>query len=420
MNDTKTSRISKIFGMFRPDAKYGRFLTTLLLSGIAYGLYRGVQDNYLAQIVHISEFERGIVEFFRELPGLLVVFILAAVYRWSETRIFKIGTAIMLAGVVGLAVAGTGKFIVILFVVIFSLGEHIIMPVRSTIAMDLAKKDAGGSVLGIIGSLGQIGNIVGFLAVSGIFILFSFLGNQAAGATDSGSGFGEATAFRLVFAISAALMTGALLISLTMQESALKPARKRFYFAKKFSKYYMLEVFYGARKQVFLTFAPYVLILHYGADASVISALFAISAICGAIVSPLIGKLIDKFGYRTVMIADTLILVIVCLLYGYSHRLFSVGVAFIVVCVNYVLDSIISLGSMATNVYVKDIADSSEEVVATLSTGVSVNHVISILIALVGGWIWAQAGIELLFTISAILGVLNTLYAATIKKPGSA
>ena len=48
--------------------------------------------------------------------------------------------------------------------------------------------------------------------------------------------------------------------------------------------------------------------------------------------------------------------------------------AFIICCVNYVLDSVISLASMASNVYVQDISDSQEEMKATISTGVSVNQ----------------------------------------------
>jgi hypothetical protein len=74
---------------------------------------------------------------------------------------------------------------------------------------------------------------------------------------------------------------------------------------------------------------------------------------------------------------------------------------------------------MASSVYVQDIASSQEEVTATLSTGVSVNHFISIFIALMGGWIWKVTGIEVLFSLSAVLGILNSIYAATIKKPGN-
>jgi hypothetical protein len=72
---------------------------------------------------------------------------------------------------------------------------------------------------------------------------------------------------------------------------------------------------------------------------------------------------------------------------------------------------------MASNVYVRDIASDADEVMATLSTGLSVNHVISILIALAGGWIWRETGIEVLFTLSAFLGLMNSIYTATIKKP---
>lgn len=44
-----------------------------------------------------------------------------------------------------------------------------------------------------------------------------------------------------------------------------------------------------------------------------------------------------------------------------------------------------------------------------------VNHLITILIALFGGLIWQKVGIETLFVISAILGLCNSAYAATIK-----
>ena len=115
------------------------------------------------------------------------------------------------------------------------------------------------------------------------------------------------------------------------------------------------------------------------------------------------------------MISDTLILVIVCFFYGFAHHIFPHNVAFVVCCMNYILDSVISLASMASNVYVQDLSDSAEEVRATISTGVSVNHLITILIALFGGWIWQTLGIETLFILSAVLGLCNSAYAATIK-----
>jgi predicted MFS family arabinose efflux permease len=177
----------------------------------------------------------------------------------------------------------------------------------------------------------------------------------------------------------------------------------------------MLELFYGARKQIFFTFGPYVLVLFYGATAMDISILFAVSSICSYFASPAVGKIIDRFGYKIVMISDTLILVIVCFFYGFAHHIFPMHTAFLICCANYVLDSVISLASMASNVYVQDLADNADEVRATISTGVSVNHFITILVALFGGWIWKVLGIETLFMLSAVLGLCNSAYAATIK-----
>jgi MFS family permease len=404
-------RLAILAGIYRPDAKIARFLSVLVLSGIAYGLYKGVQDNYLAEIIGITPFERGIVEFFREMPGLLVVLLLALMYRFTESRVFKIGIALMVGGAAGFFLtAGNSffmtKFFVVLFMVVFSTGEHIIMPVRTTISLDFAKREKAGAALGITSSLNQLGHIIGFILVTGIFFVIGRMGYART----------DIMGFRVVFGATVALMIVSFMVVLALRETTLKGQRRRFYFARKFFMFYMLEVFYGARKQIFMTFAPYVLILQYKADTSIIALLFAITAGFGIVFGPLVGKIIDRLGYKVVMVGDTLILVVVCLLYGFAHRIFPPGVAFIVVCCNYVLDSIISLASLASNVYVQRIASSQEEITATLSTGISVNHFISIFIALMGGWIWKVTGIEVLFSLSAFLGLLNSAYAATINK----
>lgn len=400
MNKSKES-------IYKKDSNLKFFVATILLSGLAYGFYRGVQDNYLAEIVHISEFERGIVEFFRELPGLLLIFILAAMHRFSETKVFKVGTAIMLAGILGLLLMGSSKVVVILFMVIFSTGEHVVMPIKSSMSLYFAKEEKGGTSLGITSAIGQGGNIIGYLVVSVIFVIFARLGFSRQ----------DTTAFKTVFAIATALLVASTLVVLAMKESGQTVKRSRLYFRKKFFKFYMLEVFYGARKQIFLTFAPYVLILVYGANTTTISLLLAICAVFGMFLSPAIGRIVDHLGYKIVMVTDTLILVVVCFLYGFAHRLFPMHIAFYVVAVNFVLDSIISLASMASNVYVMDLSENREELTATLTTGISVNHLISVIIALLGGLIWKTVGIEVLFTMSAILGVINSIFAATITKP---
>ena len=108
----------------------------------------------------------------------------------------------------------------------------------------------------------------------------------------------------------------------------------------------------------------------------------------------------------------------ICFFYGFAHHFFPMHIAFLVCCANYVLDAVISLASMASNVYVQDLADNTEEVKATISTGLSINHLVTIFVALFGGWIWKTLGIETLFILSAVLGLCNSAYAASIKTKG--
>ena len=387
---------------FRSGVSYRAFFVAVAMMALAYGLYKGVLDNYLAEVVGMGEMDRGITEFFRELPGLLLVLILALFYRFSAEKLFRMGAVIMLIGMAMQAVIPPAKVLVILAICIYSLGDHIQLGMRSTISLEYALPDRGGEALGYQNSIHQIGQLAGYLIV---FVVFLFA-----------SGTELYTSF---FAI-AAVMTGiATILSFRVRgNSSSDRTARRFYFRRKFYKYYMLEVFYGARKQVFFTFGPYVLILFYGAKTSLISLLFAVTAVCGFLLSPVVGRIIDRLGYRIVMISDTLILVIVCFFYGFAHHIFPKDIAFVVCCINYVLDSIISLASMASSVYVQDISDSYEEMKATISTGVSVNHMVTIFIALFGGWIWQALGIETLFTLSALLGLCNSAYAATIKTSG--
>lgn len=387
--------------VFQQNSKYKWFLISVFATGLSYGLYKGMMDNFLAEVVKMGEMDRGITEFFREIPGILLVFVLAVFYMLSAETLYKMGAVIMLVGMGMHTFLPATKLLATLAICMYSFGEHIQIGMKNTLSLKYAKEKCGGVALGVQTASTQIGTLVGFIMV--VVAFSAFRQNQPYMLF-----FGLATALAAVSVIVSSRITG---------KSKTDENKRRFYFHKKYKKYYMLEMFYGARKQVFLTFGPYVLILFYGANAATVSLLFAISAIACFWASPLVGKIIDKLGYKIVMVSDTLILVIVCFFYGFAHHMFPKNVAFIVCCVNYILDAVISLASMASNLYVQDLSENEDEVKATISTGVSINHVITIFIALFGGWIWHTLGIELLFITSAVLGLCNTAYALTIKNP---
>ena len=115
MNILKQSKL-----VFKEDSKFKVFLLSLLITGLSYGLYKGMLDNYLAEVVGMGEMDRGITEFFRELPGILLVFILAAFHMLSAEMLYKVGAIIMLIGMSMNALLPATKVLAILAICMYS------------------------------------------------------------------------------------------------------------------------------------------------------------------------------------------------------------------------------------------------------------------------------------------------------------
>ena len=107
--------------IFLEDSSYKLFLLSVLITGLSYGLYKGMLDNFLAEVVQMGEMGRGVTEFFRELPGIALIFILAAFYMFSAETMYKIGALIMLVGMAMHAALPPTKVLATLSIFTYSL-----------------------------------------------------------------------------------------------------------------------------------------------------------------------------------------------------------------------------------------------------------------------------------------------------------
>ena len=373
------------------------------------GCFNAVFNNFIVDEYHVSGLDRGVLEFLREIPGVLLVVVLAALSRYSDWRVLRIGTvfSICAAGLLLLPVPWAGVVALITF---WSLGEHTVMPVRQSLALMLAKDGKGGESLGFLTSMINTGTVAGSLIAAAVF----FVGPRVL------DGVASRTLYDLIFVLVMLLLAASVAFSLRKSEPGTRMSRRpKFYFRRKYSKFYALELFYGARKQVFLTFSPFVLITVYGLKTQHVAMLFAFSAFLTALWGGrLVGRIVDRWGYRNVMIWDTVVLAGVCLLYGFAKDVFPGPVALGVVCVNYILDAILSNCSIATNLYARTLSDSQEELSATLSSGISVNHVVTVIYAVLGGWIFDAFGPGVLFASAAVMALCNSAFALTVPAPG--
>ena len=158
---------------FTENTPFKLFLLSILITGLSYGLYKGILDSFLAEIVGMGELDRGVTEFFRELPGVLLIFVLAVFFMLSAETLYKAGALIMLVGLAMHAVLPPTKVLATLAICMYSFGEHVQLGMKNTLSLSYAKPGKGGAALGAQNAASQIGTLVGYLVVVVVFAAFA-------------------------------------------------------------------------------------------------------------------------------------------------------------------------------------------------------------------------------------------------------
>ena len=367
--------------------------------------------NFLRERYAVGEWFRGFLEFPRESQGFAMVFYVVLLGTLSERRLFSLAAVVAALGVIGLAllperaladgIAGIVPGLpLIIFIMLYSAGQHMGMLIERAIVVDHGDLASAGSRLGRIG-----------------------FWKTLAGLVMAGCVWGLRSVTNLDFGFFFVLAAGLFLASMVLTGLAMRGQpekrmqRRRFVVNRKFARYYALSALFGVRKQVFITFAVWVLVVIYEQPVQTIAVLWVITAVTNLVAQPLIGRLIDRFGPRTILTADALLLCGVCLLYGYGAQLFPPALGLIVIGATYVLDHVLFFVGAARAVYVGKLCANRGELSTTLSMGVTIDHVFSMTVPFLGGIIWKASGYELVFLLAAVIAVATAVTAFGIPRP---
>jgi len=389
-------RIIARVGRLPRDMKlYG---AALCLMGFASAIVDAVFNNYLSETFAISSFQRAVLEFPREFPGVLTGFVSLWFCFLPGARLAAAAAAAAACGLVCIAFFSFSLPLLLCWLFIFSLGVHLFIPLSSSIGMDLAREGAAGRRLGQLGGLRNIAAILGaFFVLAGFrWLGFSFL---------------------KAFLFSAAAFTCAAAVFLGMSPGGHRKPSSRPVLPKLHREYrlfYWLNVLYGTRKQLFLTFAPWVLVTVFRQPTQVLATLIMIGGLLGIALLPVIGRAIDRFGERTILSAEAVVLVPVCLAYGFAKDLFPAPAALAVTAACFVVDQLLMAVGMARATYMKKIALHPSHVAPGLALGVTIDHVFSLGIALASGLIWQKWGYRWVFLGGACIACCNFFSARKV------
>jgi predicted MFS family arabinose efflux permease len=258
------------------------------------------------------------------------------------------------------------------------------------IGMELADPKRMGTVLGRLQGAMNLASIVGALF---IFIGFRFFKPSFAAAFSIASLFYLMSAFLL----------------LRMRKNNPVPFVQKFRVRREYALFYWLSILFGTRKQVFLTFAPWVMVTVFGQQTQTIAFLLFAGGVIGIFFKPWLGQLIDKAGEKTILVSEGIILILICLGYGFAENITGKRVALMIVSSCYVLDQLMMSVNMARATYLRKIALVPEDVTSTLTMGVSLDHLFSIAVALIGGILWEAVDYHVIFLLGAGIAFLSLL-----------
>ncbi len=354
-------------------------------ASFAMAIQMGLNTNFLVEEIGVNAEQQGRLEACRETCGITAFLVLAALAGFAEPLVGAAMLVLLALGLAAYSLVHEFTWVIVLSLV-WSQGLHVWMPLPNSMTLALAEPGRAGHRLGQIAAAGSAGFGLG-LAASFILSLV---------------GVGMRPMY--IVAGGAAVCGAAACLGIYRK---VKTPGPRLVFKRKYGLYYLLSFLEGWRKQIFLCFAPFLLVKVYETDLRHMLVLWGIIQVIGYFASPRVGRLIDRVGERRVLLTYYASLIAVFIGYAFIPNKYVLYGLF-------VADSVLFMAAMALTTYVNRIAPKTEHT-QTLSMGIAMNHVGAVSMPFVGGLLWTYFGQQWTFMIGALAVILSLL--VTLRVP---
>ncbi|NLI00646.1 MAG: MFS transporter [Chthonomonadales bacterium] len=327
-----------------------------------FAVYNGLFQNFFREVLHGGPGQLGMLESLREVPGLLTAFTAGTLALIAETRI---GSLALLISALGIAATGyaTAYWPLVAITVFWSIGMHLWFSLSPAITLALADGKEGGRHLGRMAGIGAVAVLVG-LAVTRAVKPY--------------------VAYRDLFVAAGTLIFIAGVCASFLSRRQRPKDRPRLLLRREYNLFYWLTFLEGCRRQIFGTFAPFVLIVVYGAKVETMLTLALVNAAVSTFAAPVIGRWIDRLGERTMLTFYYVVLIAVFAGYAIVPM---VGVLYAF----YMVDNLLFAFAIGITTYLNGIIR-PDEMTPTLTMGTTMNHVAAVIVPVTGGVLWKTVG----------------------------
>ncbi|MCG6904648.1 MAG: MFS transporter [Rhodobacter sp.] len=335
-------------------------------SPITFSTWSALLNNFVIESAGFTGVEIGWLHTVREIPGFLAVGVIAIIIFMRE-QVLGIVSLLML----GLASAVTAWFPsftgLLTVTMISSIGFHYFETVNQSLQLQWIDRKRAPQTLGwIVG----IGSGASLLAYGLLVITWKPLGLSYNFVYLASGGTTAAIALLCFFAYP--------------QFEAPHPQLKSFVLRRRYWLYYALQFMSGARRQIFIVFAAFMMVERFGFEVHELTALFLINYLANMIFAPVMGRAVARWGERWALTFEYVGLITVFLAYGGIYY-FSWGV--VLAAILYVIDHMFFALAFALKTYFQKIAD-PQDIAPTAAVAFTINHIAAVVLPALLGYLW--------------------------------
>ena len=360
---------------------------------IAFNVWSALLNNFVIQVADFDGSDIGLLHTVREIPGFLALGVILLIMVIKEQMLGLISLAVL-----GIATAVTAYFPsmtgLLIVTLISSFGFHYFETVNQSLQLQWLPKEKAPQIIGWLFGAASVATLFAYIGIivgwKKLGLSFNFLYLSSGGLT--------------------ALIAVFCLFFFPNFRTETKPITK-LVIRRRYWLYYALELLSGARRQIFVVFAAFMMVEKFGFEVHQLTALFLINLVINIFAAPLFGYFIAHFGERRALLIEYSGLICVFLAYGGIY-LFDWGV--VLAAMLFILDHLFFGLRIALKTYFQKIS-SPEDIAPTAAVALSINHIAAIFLPVLLGLLWLVSP-AIVFLAAAFLAFLSFLLALLVPK----
>ncbi len=360
---------------------------------IAFSTWSALLNNFVIEVADFDGSDIGWLHTVREIPGFFAIGVIALLMLFREQVLGLVSLTLL-----GVATALTAQFPsmggILTITMLSSIGFHYYETVNQSLQLQWIDKARAPQTLGWIIAAGSGATFLAYVLIVMTWETFDL-------------------SYSIVYWASGGLTAAVGLFCLLAypQFESPNPQLKTFVLRRRYWLYYALQFMSGARRQIFVVFAGFMMVEKFGFEVHEITSLFLLTLLANIVTAPLVGRAVAMFGERNALIFEYVGLSLIFFLYG---GLYYFGWGVVLAAALYVFNHIFFSLALALKTYFQKIADPGD-IAPTAAVAFTINHIAAVFLPALLGYLWLTSP-GLVFLAAAGMAIVSLLLSLMIPR----